>query len=96
MLYNDTWGTICSRNLNWETKLIICRQLGFPTSSKKKNKISVSPGTGPIWLNKVNCLGHESSIGICQNNGWGNHNCSHNEDAVLSCYDRMSRFSVIF
>ena len=44
-------------------------------------------GSGPIYLDNVQCTGKEASLSQCQNNGWGNHNCKHYEDAGVSCYN---------
>lgn len=42
-------------------------------------------GSGPIWLDNVNCSGSETSITECIHNGWGSHNCHHNEDVSIKC-----------
>ena len=46
-------------------------------------------GTGPdnqrIWLDEIDCEGHESNIALCEHSGWGNQDCSHNEDLALTC-----------
>jgi len=42
-------------------------------------------GTGRIWLDDVECVGFEVSIGHCTHNGWGMHNCGHREDVSISC-----------
>lgn len=43
------------------------------------------PGTGPIWLDQVNCAGGESSIDKCMHNEWSETNCNHTEDVVVRC-----------
>ena len=42
-------------------------------------------GSGIIWMDDVQCVGNENSIGLCPFNGWAIHNCNHYEDAGVSC-----------
>jgi len=43
------------------------------------------PGTGPIWLDNVQCVGNEKSIANCSHGDWGINNCNHEEDVSVSC-----------
>ena len=44
------------------------------------------PGTGPIWLDDVQCVGDEDSIFECRHvDPPGEHNCGHSEDASVGC-----------
>lgn len=36
-------------------------------------------------MDEVNCTGHEQFLSDCPFNGWGNHDCSHFEDAGVIC-----------
>ncbi|NXU55108.1 DMBT1 protein, partial [Turnix velox] len=42
-------------------------------------------GTGPIWLDDVNCSGEEKDLFSCPAKTWGVHNCHHGEDAGVVC-----------
>ena len=46
-----------------------------------------SPGTGPILMDDVYCLGTETRLLDCQHTT--RHNCGHYEDAGVTCQERM-------
>jgi len=49
------------------------------------------PGTGPIWLDDVDCDGSETSITDCGHGSWGSHNCGHYEDVSIVCFEPSNR-----
>jgi len=44
-------------------------------------------GTGPIWLDDVACTGTETHLFNCRHDGWGVHDCGHDEDVSIRCGD---------
>ena len=42
-------------------------------------------GTGPIFLDDVECRGNETNLDDCIHSGVGVHNCVHSEDAGVTC-----------
>ena len=86
IFYSGAWGTVCDDDWDINDAHVVCRELGFskalsaPTSARLFGK-----GSGPIWLDNVACVGTESSLTNCRHNGWGRHNCGHNEDASVIC-----------
>lgn len=42
-------------------------------------------GSGPIWMDDVQCKGHETSLTQCSFNGYGIHNCDHRDDLGFYC-----------
>ena len=47
--------------------------------------VAVPDGTGPIWLDNVNCGGTESRLIDCPARPLGAHNCDHSDDAGVRC-----------
>ena len=48
----------------------------------------ISPSTGRIWLDNLSCSGTEHSVTECASRGWGNSDCTHDEDAGIICKDQ--------
>ncbi len=52
-------------------------------------------GTGPIFLDDVQCTGTEDNLFSCPHNGIGIHNCAHSEDAGVRCQPAQSAGMVV-
>ena len=83
--YNGTWGTVCDDYWSINDARVVCRQLGFRDTLNAYRGAHYGQGTGPIFLDNVNCLGSESSLFLCRHIGLGNHNCRHSQDASVQC-----------
>ncbi|XP_074153339.1 scavenger receptor cysteine-rich type 1 protein M130-like isoform X2 [Sminthopsis crassicaudata] len=79
------WGTVCDDLWGKEDAEVVCRQLGCGTAYNVRRPLGISIGTGPIWMDDVNCYGNESTLWDCRHRGWGQHNCNHHEDVGLVC-----------
>ncbi|XP_059814551.1 deleted in malignant brain tumors 1 protein-like [Hypanus sabinus] len=83
--HNSTWGTVCGRSWNRSEADVVCRMLNCGTSESVTTDASYGEGTGKIWLDGVKCKGTEPALDQCPANPWGVNNCSHAEDAGVSC-----------
>ena len=83
---DNTWGTVCDDSWGTADASVVCRQLGFPvTEAVSFSNAAFGQGTGPIFLDDVNCIGNESSLADCSHSGIGIHNCAHSDDAGVRC-----------
>jgi len=59
---------------------IMCRRYGATYDTN-----NFGGGTGPIWLDNLQCTGYETSLADCTHNGWGVNNCDHDNDKSILC-----------
>ncbi|XP_072176095.1 scavenger receptor cysteine-rich domain-containing protein DMBT1-like [Diadema setosum] len=84
--YAGVWGTICDNGWDENDAAIVCRQLGYPTTSAEAfGGATYGEGSGSIFLENLGCNGWESSLTHCSSNGWQSSNCGHHEDAGVRC-----------
>ncbi|CAI9612178.1 unnamed protein product, partial [Staurois parvus] len=87
IFYNQEWGTMCDDDFTMENAHILCRHLGFIEATGWTHSAKYGKGIGRIWLDNVICSGSEKSIEDCKSRGWGNSDCTHEEDAGVICKD---------
>ncbi|XP_065274747.1 scavenger receptor cysteine-rich domain-containing protein SCART1-like [Emys orbicularis] len=83
--YRGSWGTVCDDSWDMADGNVVCKQLGCGTAVSAPGEAVFGEGTGPIWVEKVNCRGTESSLWKCPAKPWGESNCDHKEDAAVNC-----------
>uniref|UniRef100_A0A2R8ZIY9 Lysyl oxidase homolog n=1 Tax=Pan paniscus TaxID=9597 RepID=A0A2R8ZIY9_PANPA len=82
------WGTICDDDFTLQAAHVLCRELGFTEATGWTHSAKYGPGTGRIWLDNLSCSGTEQSVTECASRGWGNSDCTHDEDAGVICKDQ--------
>ena len=83
--HNGEWGTVCDDGWDLNDAQVVCSQLGFGNATSARRTAFHGQGNGQIWLDDVNCVGTEMTVGNCSHGGWGNHNCNHGKDASVNC-----------
>ncbi|ROI15309.1 Deleted in malignant brain tumors 1 protein [Anabarilius grahami] len=85
VLYNGIWGTVCDDGWDLSDAAVVCREMGCGNVIEAKRGANFGQGSGPIWMDDVQCAGNESTLKNCSSNEWGVHNCSHQQDAGVIC-----------
>ena len=85
-IYHDgVWGTVCDDYWSVVDARVACRQLGYANATEAPRRARFGQGSGPIWMDNVQCSGNETALADCRFRGWGVHNCKHAEDAGAVC-----------
>ncbi|KAK5853043.1 hypothetical protein PBY51_006865 [Eleginops maclovinus] len=91
VLYKGQWGTVCDDDWELSSGDVVCRQLGCGHAISAPTNAHFGRGTGPIWLDNVECAGDENAITHCPHNGFGQNNCGHGEDASVICLGALQK-----
>ncbi|XP_054254406.1 deleted in malignant brain tumors 1 protein-like [Indicator indicator] len=85
VLHDHQWGTICDDDWSFPEATVVCRQLGCGAALSAFGGAHFGQGSGPIWLDNVQCQGDEAALSQCPARPWGVNNCGHGEDASVVC-----------
>ena len=85
VFYNGKWGTVCDDKWDLKDAQVVCRQVGYKYAIKAILSGKASVGSGPIWLDYVDCAGSEKSLSSCSHSGLGIQRCGHSRDSGVQC-----------
>ena len=85
VMHDHQWGTVCDDDWSFPDASVVCRQLGCGTAVSAYSAAHFGQGSGPIWLDNVQCSGTEAALSECLARPWGVNNCDHAEDASVVC-----------
>ncbi|XP_077872006.1 antigen WC1.1 [Ictidomys tridecemlineatus] len=90
ILQQGSWGSICDDSWDLSDAHVVCKQLGCGVALEATISAHFGEGSGPIWLDEMNCTGEEAHVWQCPSQGWGQHNCRHKEDAGVICSEFLA------
>ncbi|XP_051546818.1 deleted in malignant brain tumors 1 protein-like [Myxocyprinus asiaticus] len=91
VLHYGQWGTVCDDGWGKDDADVVCRELGCGKSLRAVGVAYFGHGSGPIWLDEVECKGSESTLVKCKSRKWNKSNCGHHEDSGVICSGRLPR-----
>ncbi|XP_064405891.1 uncharacterized protein LOC135350948 isoform X5 [Halichondria panicea] len=84
---NDQWGTVCDDSWGTTDATLVCKQLGYAYTSTGTpySNAFFGSGTGPIYMDDVQCSSSSSQLLECSSRPILDHNCDHSDDAGVGC-----------
>ncbi|XP_035384064.1 scavenger receptor cysteine-rich type 1 protein M130-like [Electrophorus electricus] len=89
VLHRGQWGTVCDDDWDMRDAAVVCRELGCGEAVDVLGNSHFGPGSGPIWMDDVDCSGSESTLKNCTSAGWGKHDCNQTKNAGVICSDMV-------
>ncbi|XP_071549205.1 uncharacterized protein [Panulirus ornatus] len=80
------WGTVCDDDFDDYDAKVVCRMLGYQGDAVAQPQARYGQGSGPIWLDSMDCQGTETDLKLCRKSQPAASDCSHSEDASVTCY----------
>ncbi|NXK57332.1 WC11 protein, partial [Chauna torquata] len=89
VFYNGTWGSICSNHMSQLTAITVCKHLNCGDGGEIERDFKYGRGSGPTWLDHIECTEQHSSLWHCQSDPWDPQSCDNRaEETHISCIGR--------
>ncbi|NXW33009.1 C163A protein, partial [Phaetusa simplex] len=89
VFYNGTWGSICSNRMSQHTAITVCKHLNCGDGGEIAADFKYGRGSGPTWLDHIECTEQYNSLWQCQSDPWDPQSCGNRaEETHISCSDR--------
>ncbi|XP_053386927.1 uncharacterized protein LOC123542089 isoform X2 [Mercenaria mercenaria] len=83
IMVNGTWGTICDNNFDIKSANVTCHMIGLTVLHYYTNAFEFGQGSGPVYIDNLNCTGFESHINNCTYDV--DNKCTHRDDVSVIC-----------
>ncbi|NWV14832.1 C163A protein, partial [Ptilonorhynchus violaceus] len=89
VFYNGTWGSVCSNRMSQLTAVTVCKHLDCGDGGEIAPDFEYGRGSGPTWLDHIECTEQHSSLWQCQSDPWDPLSCDDRaEETHITCIDR--------
>ncbi|NXD43997.1 C163A protein, partial [Copsychus sechellarum] len=90
VFYNGTWGSVCSNRMSQLTAATMCKHLGCGDGGGIATDFKYGRGSGPTWLDHIECTEQHSSLWQCQSDPWDPQSCDNRaEETHITCTEKL-------
>ncbi|NXE29689.1 C163A protein, partial [Ardeotis kori] len=90
VFYNGTWGSICSNRMPQLTAMTVCKHLNCGDGGEIDRDFKYGSGSGPTWLDHIECTEAHSSLWQCHSDPWNPQSCDNRaEETHISCTEKL-------
>uniref|UniRef100_A0A8C0IA58 SRCR domain-containing protein n=1 Tax=Bubo bubo TaxID=30461 RepID=A0A8C0IA58_BUBBB len=90
VFYNGTWGSICSNRMSQLTAITVCKHLNCGDGGEIARDFKYGRGSGPTWLDHIECTKQHNSLWQCQSAPWDPQSCDNRKLRVIGGEDGCS------
>ena len=84
--HNGEWHILCDDGWDLSDAQVVCRELGLgPATTVRHNFFFEQDLRHIVWLDDLQCVGTEWTIGNCSHKGWNVHSCTSYHVAGVEC-----------
>ncbi len=85
VLHDGRWGTVSDDGWDLTDAAVVCRELDCGDAIEAKGGAYFGQGSGPVWMDSVDCVGNEFSLIQCNIDHWQHYSLDHMHDAGVIC-----------
>ncbi|NXN92369.1 WC11 protein, partial [Rhinopomastus cyanomelas] len=94
VFHNGTWGSVCSNRMSQLTAITVCKHLNCGDGGEIQSDFKYGRGSGPTWLDHIECTEQHNSLWHCQSDPWNPQSCENRaEETHISCTGRKEATS---
>ena len=84
--HNGIWGSVCYDGWDFNDAQVVCREMNYGNAiAVRYQSYFDERRRRRRWLDDVNCVGTEWTIGNCLHKGWGVSSCKYFDVAGVTC-----------
>ncbi|KAM3920399.1 antigen WC1.1-like [Leptodactylus fuscus] len=92
-MHGDTWGSVCEIDAELKAANVFCKEL--QCGEAVPSLLTYTRRPGPIWTEKIQCVGNESRLSDCIRTPGGEGNCTKQHLSAVECKGLFNSYRLV-